>query len=99
MGLGTSWIPSLEGDDTMTMSDELVLNVKDLFVSFYTYEGVVKALNGVDMFLRRGDTMGVVGETGCGKSVTAKAILRLVEAPGRIEDGQILFYDKNVDAQ
>lgn len=99
MGLGTSWIPSLEGDDTMTMSDELVLNVKDLFVSFYTYEGVVKALDGVDMFLRRGDTMGVVGETGCGKSVTAKAILRLVEAPGRIEDGQILFYDKNFDAQ
>ena len=77
----------------MTMSDELVLHVKDLFVNFYTYEGVVKALDGVEMFLRRGDTMGVVGETGCGKSVTAKSILRLVEAPGRIEDGQILFFD------
>ncbi len=76
------------------MSDELVLNVKGLFVNFYTYEGVVKALDGVDMFLRRGDTMGVVGETGCGKSVTAKSILRLVEAPGKIEDGKVLFYDK-----
>ncbi len=83
----------------MTMSQELVLHVKDLFVNFYTYEGVVKALDGVIMFLRRGDTMGVVGETGCGKSVTAKAILRLVEAPGKIEDGQILFYDKEEESQ
>ncbi len=83
----------------MTMSEELVLHVKDLFVNFYTYEGVVKALDGVIMFLRRGDTMGVVGETGCGKSVTAKAILRLVEAPGKIEDGQILFYDKEEESQ
>jgi len=83
----------------MTMSEELVLHIKDLFVNFYTYEGVVKALDGVIMFLRRGDTMGVVGETGCGKSVTAKAILRLVEAPGKIEDGQILFYDKEEESQ
>ncbi len=75
------------------MSNEFVMSVKQLFVSFHTYEGVVKALDGVDMFLRRGDTMGVVGETGCGKSVTAKSILRLVEAPGRIESGQVLFYD------
>ncbi len=81
------------------MPDELVLHVSDLFVNFYTYEGVVKALDGVVMFLRRGDTMGVVGETGCGKSVTAKAILRLVEAPGKIEDGQVLFFDKEEDSQ
>jgi peptide/nickel transport system ATP-binding protein len=77
------------------MSDELVLHVKDLLVNFYTYEGVVKALDGVEMFLRRGDTMGVVGETGCGKSVTAKSILRLVEAPGKIEGGQIVFFDQD----
>jgi oligopeptide/dipeptide ABC transporter ATP-binding protein len=83
----------------MTIPEELVLNVKDLFVNFYTYEGVVKALDGVDMFLRRGDTMGVVGETGCGKSVTAKSILRLVEAPGKIEDGEVLFYFKDDESQ
>ena len=83
----------------MTMSDELVLHVKDLFVNFYTYEGVVRALDGVEMFLRRGDTMGVVGETGCGKSVTAKSILRLVEAPGKIEEGQINFYYKDMESQ
>jgi peptide/nickel transport system ATP-binding protein len=83
----------------MATSDELVLHVKDLFVNFYTYEGVVKALDGVEMFLRRGDTMGVVGETGCGKSVTAKSILRLVEAPGKIEDGQITFFDQDFDSK
>jgi peptide/nickel transport system ATP-binding protein len=99
MELEISWIQSFDGDDTMTESEELVLHVKDLFVNFYTYEGVVKALDGVIMFLRRGDTMGVVGETGCGKSVTAKAILRLVEAPGKIEDGKILFYDKDEESK
>jgi peptide/nickel transport system ATP-binding protein len=77
----------------MTESQELVLNITGLKTNFYTYEGVVKALDGVEMRLRRGDTMGVVGETGCGKSVTAKSVLRLVEPPGRIEEGQILFYD------
>jgi oligopeptide/dipeptide ABC transporter ATP-binding protein len=99
MELGTSWIPSLDGEDKMATSDELVLHVKDLFVNFYTYEGVVRALDGVEMFLRRGDTMGVVGETGCGKSVTAKSILRLVEAPGRIEDGEIIFYDQDFESK
>ena len=79
----------------MTTPDDLVLNVKELHLNFYTYEGTVKALDGVNMFLRRGDTMGVVGETGCGKSVTAKSILRLVEAPGKIESGEILLYDKD----
>jgi len=80
----------------MTLPNNLVLNVKELYLNFYTYEGTVKALDGVNMFLRRGDTMGVVGETGCGKSVTAKSILRLVEAPGKIESGEILLYDKDL---
>ena len=75
----------------MADSDERVLEVKGLVTNFYTYEGTVLALDGVDLFLRRGDTMGVVGETGCGKSVTARSILRLVEPPGRIEEGEILF--------
>lgn len=79
----------------MTESRDLVLRITGLKTNFYTYEGVVKALDGVEMYLRRGDTMGVVGETGCGKSVTARSILRLVEAPGRIEEGQILFYEKD----
>ncbi|NWF95574.1 MAG: ABC transporter ATP-binding protein [Candidatus Thorarchaeota archaeon] len=72
---------------------ELALKVKGLRMNFYTYEGVVKALDGVEIRLKRGDTMGIVGETGCGKSVTAKCILRLIEPPGRIEGGQVLIYD------
>ena len=88
-----------DGDDTLTSADEIVLHVKDLYVNFYTYEGVVKALDGVIMFLRRGDTMGLVGETGCGKSVTAKAVLGLVEAPGRVEGGQVIFFDKDEETQ
>ncbi len=77
----------------MTEAQDLVLRITGLKTNFYTYEGVVKALDGVEMYLRRGDTMGVVGETGCGKSVTARSILRLVEPPGRIEEGNIFFYD------
>ncbi|MHA1654514.1 MAG: ABC transporter ATP-binding protein [Candidatus Thorarchaeota archaeon] len=79
------------------MSEDYVLKVKNLKVNFYTYEGVVKALDGVQLRLKRGDTMGIVGETGCGKSVTARSILRLVEPPGRIEEGEVLFYDKNLE--
>lgn len=77
----------------MAYPEDLVLEIHGLVTNFYTYEGVVKALNGVDFFLRRGDTMGLVGETGCGKSVTARSILRLVEPPGRIEEGEILFHE------
>ncbi len=77
----------------MSNSYDLVLEIHGLKTNFYTYEGVVKALDGVDLFLRRGDTMGLVGETGCGKSVTARSIIRLVDPPGRIEGGEVLFHD------
>jgi peptide/nickel transport system ATP-binding protein len=75
----------------MSSDLDLVLRIKDLVLNFYTYEGTVKALDRVQLFLRRGDTLGLVGETGCGKSVTAKSVMRLVESPGVIEGGQILF--------
>ena len=79
----------------MSDTQDIVLEVKGLKTNFYTYEGIVKALDGVELFLRRGDTMGLVGETGCGKSVTARSILRLVEPPGKIDEGQILFHHLN----
>ncbi|MFX1369642.1 MAG: ABC transporter ATP-binding protein [Promethearchaeota archaeon] len=79
---------------TMPSSPDVVLEIRDLKVSFYTYEGVVKALDGISVELRTGETLAFVGETGCGKSVTAKSILRLVEAPGRIESGEVIFHDK-----
>ncbi len=80
----------------MTQSTtDLALKIEDLYMTFYTYEGAVKALDGVKLYLRRGDTMGIVGETGCGKSVTAKCILRLVDAPGKIEGGKIILYERD----
>ena len=70
---------------------ENLLNVEDLVVKFYTYEGVVEAIDGVNLILKEGETLGLVGETGCGKSVTSLSILVLVPPPGKIEGGKALF--------
>jgi oligopeptide/dipeptide ABC transporter ATP-binding protein len=77
------------------MSEKL-LEVRDLYINFYTYEGVVKAIDGVSFHINERETFGLVGETGCGKSVTARAILRLIPTPpGKIERGEIIY--KGVD--
>ncbi|CAN5560741.1 ABC transporter ATP-binding protein [soil metagenome] len=68
-----------------------LLEVKGLRTSFYTRDGVVRAVDGIDFTVDRGEIMGLVGESGCGKSVTSLSILRLVAKPGRIEAGQIMF--------
>lgn len=64
----------------------------DLETNFYTYEGVVKALNRVSIVVDRGMTFGLVGESGCGKSVTVRSMMRIVQDPGRIENGKVIFY-------
>jgi ABC-type dipeptide/oligopeptide/nickel transport system ATPase component len=72
--------------------EDLLLQVKDLKTYFYTDDGIVKAVNGVDFTIRKGETLGMVGESGCGKSVTALSVLRLIqEPPGKIFDGEIWF--------
>jgi len=73
-----------------------LLEVKHLHTNFYTYRGVVKALGGVDLKIGREEFFGLVGETGCGKSVTALSIMRLIEEPGRIESGEILFDERDL---
>jgi peptide/nickel transport system ATP-binding protein len=72
--------------------NEIFLEVKDLRTQFFTDEGVVKAVDGADFRVRRGKTVCLVGESGCGKSVTARSILQIVDKPGRIVEGQILLH-------
>ena len=79
----------------MEIADPL-LTVKDLKVRFYTLRGVVHALEGVTFHLNRQETLGLAGETGCGKSVTARAILRLIDPPGRIVGGEVRFDNKDL---
>jgi len=74
------------------MKDDLLLEVKDLRTHFPLHEGVVRAVDGVDLAIRRGTTLGLVGESGCGKSVTARSILQIVDKPGRIMSGSILLH-------
>jgi peptide/nickel transport system ATP-binding protein len=75
----------------MSASTEILLSMQDLKVDFYTYAGTVKVLDGINLNIMKGETLGLVGETGCGKSVTARAITLLVPPPGRITDGAIMF--------
>ena len=70
-----------------------LLDVKDLRVHFLTDSGVVRAVDGISFSIAKGRTLGVVGESGCGKSVTSRAILRLVDPPGWIAGGEIMFRD------
>ena len=74
------------------MNNDVLLEIKDLKISFPLDEGVVRAVEGVNLTVRRGEVLGVVGESGCGKTVTAQSILRIIPAPGQIDSGEILFH-------
>ena len=73
---------------------EDLIRIRDLTVRFHTYEGVVHAIDDLDLDIRQGETLGIVGETGSGKTMTALAILRLIPYPGKIESGSIVLFDK-----
>ncbi len=75
---------------------DVLLDVRGLRTSFHTRDGVVRAVTGVEFEVRRGEILGLVGESGCGKSVTALSILRLIAQPGRIEGGEVLFDGQNL---
>ena len=74
------------------MDNELLLEIKDLKISFPLDEGLIRAVEGVDLTIHRGEVLGVVGESGCGKTVTAQSVLRIIPPPGQIDSGQILFH-------
>ena len=74
-----------------------LLSVEDLCTYFYTDDGVVKAVDGVSFEIERGETVGLVGESGCGKSVTALSIMRLIaDPPGKIAEGRIVFNERDL---
>ena len=75
---------------------ERLIDVRGLETSFYTRDGVVRAVTGVDFHVDRGEVMGLVGESGCGKSVTSLSILRLIAPPGRIDGGEVIFDGVNL---
>jgi peptide/nickel transport system ATP-binding protein len=76
---------------------ERLLNVRNLKTYFFTDEGTVRAVDGVDLYIDKGETLGVVGESGCGKSVTALSIMRLIpQPPGRIVEGEISYNGVNL---
>jgi len=77
----------------MAAKGDIVLEVKELTTHFHLDEGILKAVDGVDLTIKRGKTLGIVGESGCGKSVTSQALLRIVPKPGKVE-GQILLNRK-----
>jgi peptide/nickel transport system ATP-binding protein len=71
---------------------ERLLDVKNLKTYFFTDEGIVRAVDGVDLYIEKGETLGVVGESGCGKSVTALSVMKLIpQPPGKIVEGEILY--------
>jgi oligopeptide/dipeptide ABC transporter ATP-binding protein len=74
-----------------------LLKIEELKTHFFTHDGIVKAVDGVSFQLNRGETLGIVGESGCGKSVTALSIMRLIaDPPGKIVGGRILFDGQNL---
>jgi oligopeptide/dipeptide ABC transporter ATP-binding protein len=77
-------------------SDQFLLEIKGMKTYFYTEDGVVKAVDGVDFNVKKGEILGIVGESGCGKSVTALSIMQLIRKPGKIVAGEIKFGSDNL---
>ena len=75
-----------------TIKDNLLLEVKDLTTHFFTQDGVVKAVDGISYNVHEGEVLGIVGESGCGKSVSAMSVMKLIpNPPGRIVNGSVVF--------
>ena len=73
-----------------------IVQVEDLKTYFYTLDGVVRAVDGVSLEIKPGETLGLVGESGCGKSVTSLSIMRLISKPGKVDAGEIFLDGENL---
>ena len=71
--------------------NQILVDVKDLKTYFFTDDGVVEAVDGVSFTIKRGEVLGLVGESGCGKSVASLSIMRLIDKPGKIVGGEVIF--------
>lgn len=74
------------------LTADKLIETREIHTDFFTFEGVVKALNGVSVVVNQGETYGLVGESGCGKSVTVRSMMRIVQSPGEIVGGKILLF-------
>ena len=84
-------VPAASRRPKRERGEKPLLEVRGLRTSFFTRDGVVRAVDGIDFHVDRGEIMGLVGESGCGKSVTSLSIMRLVANPGKIEAGEVIF--------
>jgi len=84
------------GDPLAEPVEDILLDIRNLRTYFYTQDGVVKAVDGVDFHVRRGEVVGLVGESGCGKSVMSLSVMRLIAHPGKIESGETWFDGVNL---
>ena len=94
----TTIAPASERDRVQTTETAALIDVRNLKTHFFTEDGVVQAVNGVDFTIREGEVMGLVGESGSGKSVTSLSIMRLLGGSGKIVDGHVIFKGRDLAA-
>lgn len=87
---------SIKIDNNLINNNQPLLEVSELKTYFFTEDGVVKAVDGVNYDIKRGEILGLVGESGCGKSATVLSVMRLIGVPGKIVNGKVIFEDRNL---
>jgi peptide/nickel transport system ATP-binding protein len=96
MASGTFWTPKWGSSNEVVHVNDTLLDVRNLRTEFRTEHGTITPVNDVSFTLREGETLGIVGESGAGKSVTARSMMRLVQPPGEIVGGEVLFRGRDI---